>query len=86
VVEVDGAIRTNNMLAIRDAVVAGLGVAQLPLWHVAEDLKQARLVRLFAEAQLPIVEIFGLVHRESRSSSSVRAVLSHLENELPRSL
>ena len=34
------------MLAIRDAVAAGIGVAQLPLWYVEGDLHRKRLVRV----------------------------------------
>jgi DNA-binding transcriptional LysR family regulator len=83
-VVVEGRVRTNNILAVRDAALAGVGVAQVPLWLVAEDLRKRRLVRVLPAAVLPVVQVFGLFHRGARSSASVRAVLDHLATELPR--
>ena len=72
-VVVDGRLRSNNVLAARDAAVAGLGVAQVPTWLVASDLREHRLVRILEGARLAVVNILGLVHlfgaRVERSSS-----------------
>jgi LysR family transcriptional activator of dmlA len=38
-----GPLQTNSTLALRDAAVAGLGIADLPAYLVAEDLRSGRL-------------------------------------------
>lgn len=38
-----GPLQTNNTLALRDAAVAGLGIADLPTYLVAEDVRRGRL-------------------------------------------
>jgi DNA-binding transcriptional LysR family regulator len=38
-----GPLQSNNTLALRDAAVAGLGIADLPTYLVAEDLESGRL-------------------------------------------
>jgi DNA-binding transcriptional LysR family regulator len=38
-----GPLQTNNTLALRDAAIGGLGIADLPLYLAAEDLRVGRL-------------------------------------------
>lgn len=83
-IEVDGRMRTTNVIALRDAVLAGLGVGRLPLWIVDEDLKKKRLVRVLEDAAMPIIEIYGMFHAGSKGSAAIRAVLDFLHDELPR--
>ncbi|MBK1637470.1 hypothetical protein CKO24_00160 [Rhodothalassium salexigens DSM 2132] len=45
-VAVDGPLTVNNVDAIREAALAGLGVAFLPAFQVAEELRTGRLWRL----------------------------------------
>ncbi|MCA9654508.1 MAG: LysR family transcriptional regulator [Myxococcales bacterium] len=85
-VTVDGPMRSNNVLALRDAALAGLGIAQLPRWLVLDELQKRRLVRLLDGAILPAVEVIGLVHVDARHSRALRAVQDHLADVLPRSL
>jgi DNA-binding transcriptional LysR family regulator len=84
-VVVDGRFRTNNVIAIRNAVLQGEGVGRLPLWVVKEDLRAKRLVQVLPSAELTRVDIFGVVHRGS-STSAVRAVLERVQAELPARL
>ncbi len=83
-VEVEGRVRTSNVIALREAVLAGLGVARLPGWIVDDDLRKKRLVRVLATATMPIVEIYGMFHAGSKGSAAIRAVLDFLQDELPR--
>jgi DNA-binding transcriptional LysR family regulator len=85
-VVVNGRIRTNNILAAREAALAGAGIARLPLWIIYEDLRKKQLVRILEGIELPLVEIFGLFHRGSRRSSTLRIILDSLALELPRRL
>src|SRR5438552_15893967 len=45
-VHVDGRLTVSNTLALRDAALAGLGIADLPRYLVAEDLREGRLVSM----------------------------------------
>jgi len=35
-------MRTNNILAIREPAVASMGVAQIPIWLIGDDLRAKR--------------------------------------------
>lgn len=83
-VVVDGRMRSNNFLALRDAVVAGAGVAWLPGWLAEDDLRRRRLTRLLEGAVMSSVEVLGLFHTQARGAGAIRAVLDHLAAELAR--
>ncbi len=82
-VAVSGRLRSNNVLALRDAALQGVGVAVLPGWLIAEDLQARRLVRVLADAALPTVHVLGLVHSEARHSNALRLLQDFLAAELP---
>lgn len=82
-VKVDGRFRSNNVFAMREAALAGLGIARLPEWIMADDLQKKRLVPVLPELTIPIVEIFGVYHRSARGSAAIAAVLDFLQTELP---
>lgn len=82
--EVDGRLRSNNVVALRDAVLSDAGVAQLPEWMVHDDLRKKRLIPVLPELKLSVVEVFGMFHRGTRGSAAIRVVLDFLAEELPR--
>ncbi len=84
VIELCGRLRVNNVFSIREAVIAGLGVARLPRWIVDEDLKRKRLLRVLPEAVMPQIEIFAMYHSGAKGSGAIRATLDYLQQELPR--
>jgi DNA-binding transcriptional LysR family regulator len=81
-ITVDGPLCTNNVVIIRDAVRAGLGVAWLPNYVIDEELKDGRLVRLLPEARLPPIRVFGIMPKQARQTATVRAVLDFLGEAL----
>ncbi len=83
-VEVDGRVRSNNVIALRDAAVAAAGVAQLPEWIACDDLRRRRLVRVLPDLPLVPVDVFGIFHSGSRGSAAIHAVLDFLGDELPK--
>ena len=85
-VVVEGRLRSNNVLALREAALAGLGVAVLPRWLIVDDLKAKGLVRILEGAVLPTVSVLGLVHADTRRSNALRLVQDFLATELPRAL
>jgi len=77
-VEVRGPLRTNAPQALREAAIAGLGVALLPGWLVADDVAAGRLrVVLGAFPAAPVV-VSGVYGTEMRTSRRVMAFLDHL--------
>lgn len=79
---VDGPLRTSNIFALRDAAIAGLGVAQLPVEMIAEPLRQKQLVRVLEAAAPPPGAIYAIYHHNARRSSAIQAVLDHLAGQL----
>lgn len=59
-VRVVPALRTNNSLAIREALLLGAGVAVIPRFVVDRDLAQGRLVPLLTEWRRPDHALFAL--------------------------
>jgi len=84
-VTVDGRLRTNNLVAVRDAVVAGLGIGWLPSWLAHADLRGRRLKRILDGTTMPAIDVYGLFYPQGRANGAVRAVLDCLASELPRS-
>lgn len=72
---------TTDMSALRSAAMAGVGVVQLPLLMVQEQLQRGELVRLLPQ-WAPKPEIIHAVYPSRRGQlPSVRALLDHLAQE-----
>jgi DNA-binding transcriptional LysR family regulator len=77
-ITVDGPLCTNNVVVIRDAVLAGIGVAWLPNYVIGDELSDGRLVQLLPEAKLPPIRVYGIMPKQARRTPTVRAVLDLL--------
>ena len=60
IVRIIPALRTNNSLAIREALLSGAGVAVIPRFVVDRDLDEGRLVPLLAEWRVRDHALFAL--------------------------
>lgn len=58
--------------SFRDAVLLGLGLAQMPVFHVERDLAEGRLVRVLADMPLPSQPVSILYPRNRQLSPRVR--------------
>jgi len=77
-----GRILTNNGEAMRDAAVAGLGLAVLPLFIVAEDLRAGRLIHVLPR-ETPIPDAIYAVYPQRRHKlRRLSVVVEHLRNAL----
>ena len=77
-----GRILTNNGEAMRDAAVAGLGLAVLPLLIVAEDLRAGRLIHVLPR-ETPVPDAIYAVYPQRRHKLRlVSALVEHLRNAL----
>ena len=83
-VTVRGRLRTNDTEALREAVLAGLGIALLPTWLVSADLQTGTLVRLLNDYEWLIAPgadraIWGVYPPKKVVSPKVRTFLAFLE-------
>lgn len=74
-ITVDGPLCTNNVVIVREAILAGVGVAWLPDYVIGGELSDGRLVRLLPEAKLPPIRVYGIMPKQARKNTTVRAVL-----------
>jgi DNA-binding transcriptional LysR family regulator len=70
---------------LRDLAVDGLGVALLPPWFVAEDLRRRRLVHLLRAWVSEPVAIHALYRASLRNENRVRVLVEHLRGAYARS-
>lgn len=85
-VRVKPVLLAEGVSALREAVLAGLGIAVLPFWLVRDDLAEGRMVRLlppWAASPLPLSAIYV---RQRTTPARVRAfidfVAAHAQREL----
>lgn len=77
-----GSMQVNNAQVLREAALAGIGIALLPAWIVAEDLKAGRLQRVLPQfGATPTTfdhSIYAVYHRAPRTSPKVRVFIDFL--------
>lgn len=84
-VAVAGGLETDDMDAVRAAVVAGLGIGMLPRYMVGEDMREGRLVPLLRQFQVMPESAIYLVYLPNRTlSSRVRALIDFLVDRFAR--
>lgn len=85
-VAVSGPLRSNSGEALRAAALDGLGLALLPAWMVAADLRQGRLLRCLAETVCYPAgyreEIYAVHARSPMVPAKTTAFVAHLQAHL----
>ena len=79
-----GRLRLDDMEAIADAAVQGMGLAWLPYWLVRERLATGVLVGLFGGQPEFLYDCHALWPRSPRMSPKVRAAVDTLATALPK--
>lgn len=74
VVHVQGRIESNLNEAVRDAALAGFGIALHSLWHVADDLRAGRLQIVLPQYALPDNGIYAVKPQRRLVPPRVRAL------------
>ena len=69
---------TGNMTLTRDAARAGLGIARLPEFFVAQDLSEGTLTRVLPQYDVPKIPVTALYPRSTVPSLALRAFLDAL--------
>lgn len=74
-IAVTGSAQMNNSLAIREAVLAGVGISRMPTFIVGEDIKSGRLVQLLPEYQLLELNIYLIFASRLHLAPKVRSFI-----------
>lgn len=79
-VEVHGPIRSNNLRVLREAVLAGHGIAVGPLWLYFDDLQSGRLRRVLADFESAPLPAHALMPPGHQTPERVRVFLEALQH------
>ncbi|HZP66541.1 MAG TPA: LysR family transcriptional regulator [Rudaea sp.] len=79
---VSGPLRSNHVLAVRAAAAAGLGIALLPTFALAESLADGSLVRVLPRWQTPEQGIYAVYPTHRLIPAKVRAFVDFIEARL----
>lgn len=84
-VAVAGPLRATALHVLRDAAVEGVGIALLPRFLVADDLRAKRLRALALGGWQPRAQhTYALVRAESKNRARVRSVIDHLRAHITK--
>ncbi len=82
-----GNYRVNNSDALREALIAGLGICQMPTFIVGPDLASGSLRPLLEDYALPLHSVYAVFPERKHLPAKVRAfldfVIQHLGGETP---
>lgn len=81
-VALDVRYRIGTLVGIRDAAIAGLGIAVLPEFVVADALASGALRRVLATTEIAPVHAHALYRIEARGNPRIDAIVAHLKTAL----
>src|SRR3546814_5737556 len=84
VVHVQGRLESNFGEVVRDAAVAGLGIARHSTWHVCEDLRAGRLQVVLPDHSIADSGIYAVMPQRRLVPPRVRAFTEFLAGKLDR--
>ncbi len=83
-VTVGGSFRSNNAEMLRAAALDGIGIAALPTWAVAGQLRSGMLRRVLTAWEAPVGTIYAVYPGNRLMSMKVRAFVDHLARRFGR--
>ena len=83
-VKISGVYRSNNGHAIRDAILAGMGIGWLPEALVHEPIKSGRLKAVLSSYTMPPIEVNAVYASARHVPAKVRAFVGYLEAQFRR--
>lgn len=81
---VKGRLESNQGELLRDAAVAGLGIAMHSTWHIREDLESGALVRVLPGYTLEETGIYAVMPQRRLVPSRVRSFVDFLSERFSR--
>ncbi|MHB1101011.1 MAG: substrate binding domain-containing protein, partial [Burkholderiales bacterium] len=80
-IPVSGNFRTNSGDMIRLAALAGQGIAMLPLFLVADDLRSGKLRRVLEDHPFPGLGIYVVYLESARRSARIKAFIDYISEK-----
>ncbi|WP_070966049.1 LysR family transcriptional regulator [Vibrio sonorensis] len=77
-----GRFSVNNSEAIRQALLSGLGIGQLPTFLAARDLKSGHLIPLMQDYQLPVHAAYAVFPQRKHLPSKVSVFIDFISSKL----
>ena len=81
-IKVKGNYRVNNSASLKQALIAGMGVARLPTFIAGNSLKKGDLVALFKDYTMPYKSLYAVYPERQYLPTKVRAFLDFLIEHL----
>jgi len=76
--EIEGIIAVNNTWAVRDLMLAGMGIGYVPDYVVDQDLAEGRLIRLFADYDASVDPVHVVYPHKRHLAPKTRAFVDFL--------
>jgi len=83
-VEVTGRVRTRNSEGIREALLSGLGIGYLPIWHLTDEIETGRLVVLLDGFEPKAEPIHAVYPSRRFVPQRTRVMIDFLEQRFAR--
>jgi len=80
-VRVSGSFHTNGAEAVREAAVAGIGIALAPVWLLGDDVRRKRLREVLEDYVPKPLPIHAVLPANRRNSAKVRACVDYFQAE-----
>lgn len=77
---------SDDIEAVRSAALAGLGLAPLSAWLVAEELAAGRLIRVLPEVQVPPAHVVGVFPPGRLLPARVAVLLDRIQANISREI
>ncbi len=81
-VKVDGPLESSQGEVLRDAAVAGMGIAIHSTWHVADDLRAGRLTVVLPDCRLPETGIHAVMPQRRLVPARVTAFIDFMVEKI----
>lgn len=81
-IKVSGNYRVNNSAALKQALIAGMGVGRLPTFIVGDAIKTGELIPLFSDYAMPSKTLYAIYPERHYLPTKVRAFLDYLIENL----
>ena len=81
-IKVNGNYRVNNSAALKQALIAGIGIGRLPTFIVGDAIKRGELVALFQDYKMPSKSLYAVYPERQYLPTKVRVFLDFLIEKL----
>lgn len=77
-VPVQGRLCANDVSALKQAAIAGIGLAMLPLYQVRNEIDNGQLEIVLADFPLEVINLYAIYTSRQQMTAALRSLLEHL--------